>query len=59
MKNVHVLEIQMDLLVSPKYRAFTCFLLGREYSFLNGKIINRLDQQDEKLYFDEDDLKTG
>lgn len=58
MKNVHVLEIQMDLLVSPKYRAFTCFLRGRECSFFNVKIINRLDQQEDKFYFD-DDLKAG
>lgn len=39
----------MDLFVSSKYRAFTCFLLGREYRFLNVKIINRLGQQKEKF----------
>lgn len=49
----------MDLFVSSKYRAFTCSLLGREYRFLNVKIINKLGQQEKKLYFDEDDLKAG
>lgn len=54
---MHIIEIQIDLFVSPKYSFH--FFLDEKFKFSNVKKTQSLDQQEEKLYFDEDKLNIA